>query len=148
MTVFLKKADISDAMTLFEWTNENEVRQNSFQSNPIKLNDHMTWFQQKIISSTSQIFILFNNEIPIGQIRIEIVEDMLEISYSIDFLQRGQGYGKMIIKLVEQKVKKLNKTTTIMGKVKKENIASIKAFEANAYKKIDKGDHLVFVKEL
>ena len=47
----LREARIEDMMIYFEWANDKEVRQNSFNQNSITLAEHKRWFSNKIASS-------------------------------------------------------------------------------------------------
>ena len=38
----------SDMRLIFDWSNDDEVRKNSFSSEKIKFEDHQRWFQKKI----------------------------------------------------------------------------------------------------
>lgn len=148
MNLYLKKAEISDLMLLYDWRNEECVRLNSFNSEIIRFEDHERWFVNKLKSETSDILILCNEEIAVGQIRVDRLCNKLEISYSIDYKFRGNGYGKQAIKLVEEFIKENYQINTVIGKVKKSNIPSIKAFEANNYRKQEEEDYLIFIKKL
>lgn len=122
----LKSAKEEDAQLLFEWANDSLVRNNSFNSEPIKWGNHIKWFLNKLNSSDSNIFILCHNFTPIGQVRLDFVNGYWEIDYSIVKKYRGKGFGEKIIQLVSEK---LDKNTSLKGLVKKENIASSKVFK-------------------
>lgn len=133
--VSLREATQLDSELLFEWTNDISVRQSSFNSNSINLNDHLSWFDKKLKSAETKIYIatIKQNE-PIGQIRIDAFEDCWLIGYSIDKSFRGMGFGKHIVKLMI----KLNPKKKFLAKVKSVNIASQKVFENLDFNIIDK----------
>ena len=132
--VVLREATILDSKLLFEWTNDIAVRQSSFSSNSINLNDHLSWFDKKLKSKKTKIYIatIKHNE-PIGQIRIDAFEDYWIIDYSIDKSFRGLGFAKKLVKLLI----KLNHNKIFIAKVKSVNIASQKVFENLHFNKID-----------
>ena len=47
----------SDMKLIFDWSNDDEVRKNSFSSEKIKFEDHQKWFQKKI--NQENYYILF-----------------------------------------------------------------------------------------
>ena len=132
--VSLREATHLDSELLFEWTNDIAVRQSSFNSNSINLNDHLSWFDKKLKSAETKIYIAtIKQNKPIGQIRIDAFEDYWLIGYSIDKSFRGMGFGKHIVKLMI----KLNPKKKFLAKVKSVNIASQKVFENLNFNKID-----------
>ena len=143
--VSLRKVTILDSKLLFEWTNDIAVRQSSFNSNTISLNDHLSWFEKKLKSTETKIYIatIKQNE-PIGQIRIDAFEDYWLIDYSIDKTFRGLGFGKHIVKLMI----KLNPKKKFLAKVKSVNIASQKVFENLHFNKIDNSKKIITYKIL
>jgi RimJ/RimL family protein N-acetyltransferase len=143
--VSLREATLLDSELLFEWTNDIAVRQSSFNSNSINLNDHLSWFDKKLKSAETKIYIatIKQNE-PIGQIRIDAFEDYWLINYSIDKSFRGLGFGKHIVKLMI----KLNPKKKFLAKVKSVNIASQKVFENLHFNKIDNSKKIITYKFL
>ena len=147
--IYLRKARKNDMKLLFEWANDPVVRVNSFTNERISLEDHKEWFKNKMNSNNSEIYILCYNDQPAGQIRIDIENKKGIINYSISKNFRGCGLGSIIIDLINDKAKKdLPKLEKLIGKVKEENIGSIKCFEKNDYNKREKEDIFIFEKEL
>jgi RimJ/RimL family protein N-acetyltransferase len=95
--MILRKVRLSDVDTFLAWRNEEDVRKNSFHSEPIKHEDHVRWFTTKINSETCRIFVLEDNNIPAGQVRIDIEGPVGVISYSLDNKYRGRGLGREIL---------------------------------------------------
>ena len=46
MKTYLRTAEETDMMLLFEWANELSVRQNSFSTEEISYEEHKNWFQE------------------------------------------------------------------------------------------------------
>lgn len=132
--VSLREATILDSKLLFEWANDNAVRQSSFSPSSINFNDHISWFEKKLKSKKTKIYIatIKYNE-PIGQIRIDEIEDYWLIDYSLDKSFRGLGFAKKLLKLLIE----MNSEKIFMAKVKSENIPSQKVFENLHFSKID-----------
>ena len=59
-------------MLFFEWTNEPQVRQNSYQTEPVLLKNHEIWFKNKINDDNCTLLVFENHlKQAIGQVRIE-----------------------------------------------------------------------------
>lgn len=132
--LYLRKAEMSDAVLLFEWANEAEVRKSAFHTEPILYEEHMDWFRRILADPNEAQYILALGERPIGQIRLSINGDEAEIDYSISKEARGNGYGVEIIKLIKQRVEaEYPDIKKLIGKVKPANAASINCFIKNAF---------------
>lgn len=127
----VRKATKDDLMLCFHWANDPMVRQQSYNTAPIALENHTKWFTNKIKSSNSIIYIMELEETPIGQIRFDMADEVATISYALDKDYRGRGLGEGILRagIAALKREKLE-LKNIQGFVKKNNIPSQKAFRA------------------
>lgn len=147
--LYLRRAQKSDVNILYEWANETECRKQSFSSEPIAYESHVQWLEQTLKDETVQMYIVMSDEIPVGQIRLNINENQAVISYSLDCKHRGMGYGTSLLELAEHVVKETNpKVNTLIGKVKKDNGSSQKCFKENGYEKREKEDCYEYVKSI
>ncbi len=146
MDFYIKEATKEDCLLLYNWVNEESVRQNSFNSNIIDYEEHIIWFNDKLSSKNCTINIFYLNNTPIGQIRLEIINNIGEIDYSIRPESRGKGYGNILIKMFEEKIKLNNEVKILKGKVKKSNLKSQKVFEKNEYKNNINNEYIEYVK--
>ena len=122
----------ADVKLLFDWANDFEVRANAINSQPISWEGHQKWFQNRLNSPTSKIFIFQLNEYPIGQVRFEFENNVWLIDYSIDKQHRGKGLGKLMLKEILNHFKPIE---PIMAYVKIGNIGSAKVFDYLGFKK-------------
>lgn len=122
-----RKAIEADVKVLFDWANDLDVRQNAINSQLITWEVHEKWFQNRLESSTSKIFIFLIDEQPIGQVRFELEKNQWLIDYSIDKLYRGKGLGKLMLKEILSYFKTRE---PIIAYVKIENIVSAKIFNS------------------
>jgi RimJ/RimL family protein N-acetyltransferase len=129
---FLREAKTNkDALQLFDWVNDEEVRKNSLNINQISIIDHFTWFQAKIKNENTRIYLLTDEfDSAIGQIRVDKVNEYYEIDYSISNAHRGRGLGNKIVELLITQMGNVN----LLAKVKKTNLPSIKVFVNNGFK--------------
>ncbi len=132
----LSQAEEQDMYLLFQWANEKKVRQASFCSEPISIEQHKKWFQNVMISNNIHQYIYSINGNPIGQVRITVEDNAAIISYSIAKEYRGKGYGKRMVKLLEREVHDNHpEISELHAYVKSENIASQKVFEGLGFEK-------------
>lgn len=137
----LVKASEDNCELLYKWTNEEEVRKNSFNTDKINYEDHVKWFMGKLNSLEIFIYIFKKNEEPIGVMRLEkIDEESMLINFSIDCKYRGLGYATKLLKLIKVQFEEY----ILVGKVKKDNIGSIKAFRKSGYIMTEELDKIIF----
>jgi RimJ/RimL family protein N-acetyltransferase len=129
----------SDVQLYFDWANDPSVRQNSYHSKTISLQEHTDWFNRKVKDPNCLMLLFFDHlEHPIGQVRIQSDEDQRAvIGISNDPLYRGKGYASIMIQKATDVFLKENPTTTILAYIKTQNQASVKAFESAGFKLTD-----------
>lgn len=127
----LKKLNQTHQKLLFNWVNDYNVRENSLKTEPVLWEDHLKWFKIKLSDTKSKTFIFEKENIQIGQIRIDKIEDRWLIDYSIDKDQRGKGYGLLISNAL---VRRFN-NFKFKAVVKHGNIPSKKVFEKLGFSK-------------
>lgn len=138
--VYLREVKKEDAKLIFEWSNDKEVRKNSFSTKPIIWEKHLAWFTNAINDETLQYYILCEDGIDKGQIRIKLNDDKNGvISYSIGNNYRGQGLGYKILKLAESKFcERYGNRFTLLAEVKNDNFVSQRLFKKCGYIICDK----------
>ncbi len=126
----LRKVTEKDMQLLFDWANDETVRENSFNQGKIELEEHKNWFQAKIGNLKNLMLIACLNETEVGQIRFNTIDDLsFEIDFSVEKKSRGKGIGGRMIRMGVQELfasKPLAKR--VIGKVKKNNFSSGKSF--------------------
>ncbi|TVY07207.1 GNAT family N-acetyltransferase [Paenibacillus cremeus] len=126
----LRNVTLEECDLIFEWANDKTVRENSFNSNELNYDEHVSWFSNKLASNDSYFYIFEANNKKVGMIRLENNEsNSFIINYSISREHRGQGYATALLKLIKDRY--IN--CLLIGKVKSCNIASIKAFIRAGY---------------
>lgn len=126
----MRLANTTDADIYYNWANDELVRKNSYQSNEINYQEHITWFNQKI-KSGSCFFYIFETEAgnPVGQVRIDSSNNEVIIGVSVDKDFRGKGIAAEMIERASENYMNHSKKATITAYIKKENTASIKQFQ-------------------
>ncbi len=135
--IYLREAVASDVELLYIWANEPMVRKNSFHTEKISYEEHQKWFSGVMTSSECKQYILMDGNEAVGQIRVKTESDIGEISYSVKKEKRCLGYGRMMLGLVREKIKKdFPFVKRIQGKVKPENIASQRVFIEEGFSEV------------
>lgn len=140
MNLALREVTQEDIDLLFTWANDPVTRQNAFHTEPIPYETHKVWFAKMLADKDVMKYILCMTSLDkggrqdIGQIRLSIEDREALIDYSIAPKERGHGFGTKMILMAEKKISQ-TRTDVIwcVGQVKKENIASARAFEKCGY---------------
>lgn len=137
----LVNVTMDDCDLIFNWANDYEVRANSFNTDTIKYEEHVEWFKSIIKQDISIMYILKIENEKIGLVRLDKISiDKYLISYSIAKEYRGKGFGTILLRLIKEKYN----PRLLIGKVKKDNIASIKAFQNAGYYMKEESDIYIF----
>lgn len=143
----LRKADIDDALSVLEWRNDETTRMNSFGHDVISKETHISWFKKKLSDKSCHFFILEDDKGPAGCVRVDVTNDIGEVSQMIAPDRRGMGYGTISMSLMEEELKKTD-VKTLVGLVTGVNAASAKCCIKNGYTRLTAGDVDVFVKNI
>lgn len=144
----LRPATQADAQLLFDWANEPEVRAQSFQEAPIAWETHCAWLAGVLADPGARLYIMLEDTEPVGQVRLQQQPSgAWRISYSIERSHRGQGYGKAILALLENKLCEERSDLILEGEVKLGNIASQMVFESLGYAGRKLETHYVYRRE-
>lgn len=129
----LRDATYDDWKILLDWRNDLSTRINSFEQSEVSEQTHKLWFTNSLSNHYRKIYILEDNSIPIGSIRVDTLSiDEYLLSWSISPNQRGKGYGTKILELFLQ-----GRNGKFIAEIKPDNIASIKMAENNGFRQID-----------
>lgn len=147
--VFLRTALESDLELTFKWANNSAVRKYSFNKANIDFENHKNWFYSKLSADSCFYYILQYGVLNVGSIRIDFESNNLHkigwISYLIDPLFHGKGFGTKILGLVESKIFEEieDLQVTLKGKVMLDNLSSVKIFEKLNYSQDNIQDHVI-----
>jgi RimJ/RimL family protein N-acetyltransferase len=146
---YLRKANIDDMDLLFKWANDQITRQNAFSTKLITYEEHQQWFSKKLESNSSFIYIYCLEDVPVGQVRIDIENTCGVISYSIDAAYRSRGHGGTLLRLMEETVKNdITDVKLLQAKVKNENFPSRRIFERMNYHSTENDDYIEYEKSI
>ena len=126
-----------DVKLIFDWSNDNEVRKQSYNSYPINFKEHQNWFNSKLISQKSLFLISEYDGLEIGLVRFEIQNNKCVIGILLDknFRRKGLSYI-MLLKSSKYYFARFN--LPIHANIKESNLASVRAFEKAGFKFYEK----------
>lgn len=130
---YLRHVASEDLLLLFEWANDPAVRRNAFNPKPISYARHCSWFSMKLHDRNAYMYVYMEGTDPVGQIRFDCSDGVLEVDVSIAASQRGRGYGVGIIR--DGTLLALNeaRASYAVAYVLPSNTASLNAFLAVGY---------------
>ena len=134
MQIEFRKPTLADVDLYFKWTNDEVVRQNSYDQEPIPYKDHVEWFKQKLTSPNCFFYLFTLQNDPVGQVRIEIKLEETIIGISIDTHHRGKGLGARMIEMACADHFKRAHTQQIYAYIKESNQGSIVIFKKAGFK--------------
>lgn len=126
---------------IYKWANEEETRKNAFHTEKITYDTHQRWMKGKLSDKNCLFYLCCKQAEYIGQVRVDLDDRNRKgiISYSIDKTYRGRGYGKEMLYLLEEIIKKdsewRDRVDILLAKVKYENLPSQKCLEKAGYSK-------------
>ncbi len=138
MKISHRKATTSDLDLYFDWTNDSDTRNNSFNIQVVDYQVHTKWFLNKILDKKSLLLVFENEEKnPVGQIRIEQkpTENIIGISIGKNF--RGLGLAVSMLEISCNVFFQEFHQNTIHAYIKKNNLASLKSFQKAGFEIIN-----------
>ena len=132
LNLSFRKANENDLMRVYDWSNDKVVRQNSYQSDAIKLEDHKNWFLKKISDKNVLFLIGMVNDNPAGIVRYEIKDEYTVVGVLISKEYRGQKLASTFLRTSAIHYFE-ESTKPVLAYIKVENAPSIKSFENADY---------------
>lgn len=134
----LREANHADCELLWKWVNEPAVRQASFIGGEIPLDQHRSWFLDKLNSASCAIYIAVDEDgRPVGVIRFETDPDRnARVSITVEAGHRGGGYASEIIRLGCQTVHRRQPIERFVADIKTDNVPSQRAFRRAGFEEL------------
>lgn len=125
-------ARVDDEALILQWANDCLVRQNAFVPNLIEQTTHREWFRKRLhdVEFCKIYVVKTEDNLPIGQVRFDLINNSWAIDYSLDALARGHGLGKALLHTAMQAFRTCKPGAMLFGRVKTTNLASCRVFES------------------
>lgn len=128
-------ACLDDLVNIYNLSNDPSVRQNSFNSDYIKYEDHAIWFNQKITDSNTVFYTIKKEKNNfVGYIKFDKNlnsqnKDIYIVTIHLVSDFRGKGLGALfLMDSIKVLFKQYSNIDEIWAFIKKNNIASLKTF--------------------
>ena len=127
-----------DVLLYFNWTNDEDVRRNSFNENAVEYESHCQWFYSKLASPGCRMYLFSDLEgKPVGQVRVEAQKSETVIGISVDKFFRGKSFSaKMLIQATGHYLSELPESE-IVAYIKYENKPSYRSFVTAGFSEKD-----------
>jgi spore coat polysaccharide biosynthesis protein SpsF len=133
--ISIRQATPKDAALYFTWVNDQVVRSASLNSSEIKWDEHLAWFNHKVDSDTSKMYVCHAGGLPVGQVRFDFTDKHVELDYSLDSEVRGRDWARVILDLALNEFR-AHSQEAVFATVRNENIRSISALLKAGYAQI------------
>ena len=133
--ISIRRATPKDAVLYFAWVNDQYVRSASLSSSEIKWDEHLAWFNEKVDSDTSKMYVCLAGGLPIGQVRFDFIDNQVELDYSLDIDVRGRDWARVILDLALHEFR-AHSQEAVFATVRNQNARSISALLKAGYAQI------------
>ena len=135
--VTVSPATAAHARIVWEWANDPVVREASFRPDPIPWERHVEWFNARLASASSRIYIVADRDTaPIGVVRFQLGADGdAEVGVNLAASHRGRGLGRLALRAACQAVRRDWPGARIVAHIRPDNAASIGAFVAAGFER-------------
>ena len=133
MEITQRIANLGDAAVLLTWRNSASARAFSQNSEPIRIDRHLSWFSNRLMRLELEPFFMFcleNKEV--GMSRLDVVggsTDTYEVSILVDPDQQGKGIGSKILDITVESFFDRFPNKIILAKVHVDNFVSQSLFK-------------------
>lgn len=126
----LRQANVDDLGLYYDWANETDVRNQSFNNQIISLESHTKWFYKKINDHNCVMIVGEIAGISVGQVRFEndLTNKISVIGISIDKNNRGKGISNELLLQASNYFFDIFSEFTINAYIKETNLKSIHTF--------------------
>jgi len=132
--ITLRKAMAEDCRRLWDWRNEQDTRQASFQTDFIPFDQHEQWFKAKLEDACTRVLIAVDAQgHEVGCVRFDIRGREAAISVSIDRDERGKGYGREAIRRGSEYLMEEGSIERIIAQIRADNVTSREVFQRAGY---------------
>jgi RimJ/RimL family protein N-acetyltransferase len=125
----LRLATLDDAPSLLAWRNDPETRRSCRNTALVQRGEHARWLAELLRDSNRHLLIITAHGQPCGQVRMDMTDKHMELSWTIAPEFRRRGYARQILSQIVQALPSEKLTAWI----RPENIASIRAAETAGF---------------
>lgn len=125
-----RPARYTDAADLFEIKNDPDVRRFSIVTKDrILWENHINWITKKLKDENVQIYCIVYKGFVLGDVRLDLGKEEIEVSIRLLPQARGQGVGSKSVRRATEYAVKIAKGRRITAKILANNIPSMRTFK-------------------
>jgi L-amino acid N-acyltransferase YncA len=133
--IIVRPANNTDCHKIFEWRNDFLARRMFRNSQVIKIQEHVRWFQKSLKDKNINLLICLDKNRKIASVRFDRNKLTAKVSINLCRAKRGKGMAKICLdKSINFYNKKFPKIKIIYAEIKFNNIASKKTFKNVGFK--------------
>lgn len=125
-SVQLRPVQKNDSDFLLQIRNDPSSYSQFKNATPVSPEEHNHWFQAQLQKPDPMIHVAWIGDCRIGSVRMDS-NNIISVNLHADY--RGQGYGTTVLQLAVEHFLNVNKAPYIVAHIKKNNTASIQAFQ-------------------
>ena len=131
---------------LLRWRNEKITRLTSLNKNIVSIVQHKNWLKKIKKNKLNQVFIFYNDNIPIGTSAAVRKENNYFLNYSIDKNYQGKGLAIKMLNLLLKRISKKIDSKFFYAKVLKNNKKSLYILKKIGFYKFNIKNDLIIMK--
>jgi RimJ/RimL family protein N-acetyltransferase len=126
----LRDAVLSDGRDLFRWRNDPETRVWSRDTSDVSWDEHLTWLKSALRNPNRQLLIAEDARGAVGTIRLDLLDGVWEMSWTVAPEHRGKGVGAAIVRLAVSRMTE----ERVFAEIKASNFASRRIAEKSGFR--------------
>ncbi|WP_316863028.1 GNAT family N-acetyltransferase [uncultured Cohaesibacter sp.] len=146
MPLTIRPASLEDMQDIFDWRNDALSRAMFKDSGTVSWDNHVTWFQKKLQSSDSQLFMALENNQKIGIVRFDANQEQngFEVSINLNPECRGKKLSCPALDAAIEEFAKIH-PDRLTATVKHSNPPSLKLFAKCGFKQTSSDHEFVYL---
>jgi spore coat polysaccharide biosynthesis protein SpsF (cytidylyltransferase family)/RimJ/RimL family protein N-acetyltransferase len=141
--VTLRPATVADALALWRWRSDPQTRRASLNEADIPLDHHRRWLDESLACPDRRIDIVLVDGADAGMVRLDLQGARAVVSINVAPEWRGRGVGPAALCAVARRALDEPEPAVLVAKIKRENLASRRAFARAGFRVVEAGEWLV-----
>lgn len=144
--VVLRPATIGDANRLLTWRNDPSAYQYYRASEPVTWETHVAWLTAVLTDPDRALYIATADDEPVGQVRLDRADDVVEVTMAIAAASRGRGFGRgaLACALVTSRLR-FPDARMIIAEIAEGNVASLVLFRSFGFREAARRGRFIVV---